>query len=212
VFDVWLRHEFRGVPFERYADDIICHCRTEREALALRDVLDRRFSECGLELHPQKTKLIYCKDTNRKADHPVIQFDFLGYTFRPRLAKWKGGLFGVSFLPAASPAALKAIRQVVRGWSLQTRSDKALDDLARMFNPYIRGWINYFGHFYKSALYPTLLRIDAALLRWARRKFKRLRQRPRGARNWLARVIRTSPDLFAHWKLLHGVGRTLGAV
>lgn len=121
-------------------------------------------------------------------------------------------MFGVSYLPAASPEALKAIRQAVRRWSLQTRSDKALDDLARMFNPYIRGWINYYSHFYKSALYPTLRRIDAFIIRWARRKFKRLRQRPRGARNWLARVIRSSPGLFAHWSLLYGQGRTLGAV
>jgi Bacterial extracellular solute-binding proteins, family 5 Middle/Group II intron, maturase-specific domain len=130
----------------------------------------------------------------------------------PRLAKWRGGLYGVSYLPAASPKAPKAIRQAIRGWSLHTRSDKALHDLARMFNPYIRGWINYYSHFYKSALYPTLRRIDAFLLWWARRKFKRLRQRPKGARDWLARVIRSSPDLFAHWLLLYGQGRSTGAV
>jgi RNA-directed DNA polymerase len=211
AFDVWLGR-VSGVPFERYADDIICHCRSEREALALRQALESRFAECGLELHPEKTKVVYCKDTNRKGGYGTIQFDFLGYAFRPRLAKWRGGLFGVSFLPAASPKALKAIRQSIRRWSLQTRSDKALDDLARIFNPYIRGWINYYSHFYKSALYPTLKRIDAFLVRWARRKFKRLRQQPRGARDWLARVIRTSPDLFAHWPLVHGNGRTLGAV
>lgn len=212
AFDVWLRRGFPGVPFERYADDIICHCHSEREALKLRQVLDRRFAECGLVLHPEKTKVVYCKDTNRKGEHPVIQFDFLGYTFRPRLAKWRGGLYGVSFLPAAAPKALKAIRQAVRGWSLQTRSDKELDDLARMFNPYIRGWISYYSHFYKSALYSTLLRIDAFLLKWARRKFKRFRKRPKAARDWLARVIRTSPGLFAHWTLLRAGGRTLGAV
>jgi RNA-directed DNA polymerase len=212
VFDVWLRRVMPGIPFERYADDIVCHCRNEREALALRQTLDRRFGECGLVLHPEKTKLVYCKDTNRKAEQEIIQFDFLGYAFRPRLAKWRGELFGVSFLPAASPKALKAIRQAIRGWSLQTRSDKALDDLARMFNPYIRGWINYYGHFYKSALYSTLRRIDVFLIRWARRKFKRMRQQPKGARTWLARVVRSSPDLFAHWSLLYGRGRTLGAV
>lgn len=212
AFDLWMGRSFAGVPFERYADDIICHCRSDREALALREALEGRFAECGLVLHPEKTKVVYCKDTNRKGSYAAIQFDFLGYTFRPRLAKWRGGLFGVSFLPAASPKALKAIRQSIRGWSLQTRSDKALDDLARMFNPYIRGWINYYSHFYKSALYPTLKRIDAFLIRWARRKFRRLRQRPKGARDWLARVIRTSPDLFAHWPLLHGNGRMLGAV
>ena len=212
VFDVWLKRVCPGVPFERYADDIICHCHSEREALALRQMLDRRFTECGLVLHPQKTKIVYCKDTNRKGGYPVIQFDFLGYTFRPRLAKWRGGLFGVSFLPAASPTALKAIRQAIRGWSLQTRSDKALDDLARMFNPYIRGWINYYSQFYKSALYPTLLGIDAFLAKWARGKFKTLRQKSKGARDWLGRVIRTSPDLFAHWRRLHLAGRTSGAV
>ena len=119
---------------------------------------------------------------------------------------------GVSYLPAAGPKALKAIRQTIRGWTLQTRRDKALDDLARMFNPYIRGWINYYSHFYKSALYPTLRRIDVFLIRWARRKFKRLRQQPKGARDWLARVVRSSPDLFAYWPLLYGQGRTLGAV
>ena len=211
AFDLWMRREFPGVPFERYADDAICHCRSEREALALQQALDRRFAECGLALHPEKTKVVYCKDTNRKREHSIYHFDFLGYMFRPRRAKWKGELYGLSFLPAASPKALKAIRQTVRGWSLQTRSDKELDDLARMFNPYIRGWINYYGHFYKSAMYPTLRRIDAYLIRWARRKFKRLRHRPKGARDWLARVIQSVPDLFAHWKLLYGQGPNTGS-
>jgi RNA-directed DNA polymerase len=210
VFDVWIGRMF-PVPFERYADDVICHCRSEREALALLRVLNRRFAACGLVLHPEKTKVVYCKDTNRKGEYPIYQFDFLGYSFRPRRAKWRGELYGTSFLPAASPKALKAIRQAIRGWSLQTRSDKALDDLARMFNPYIRGWINYYSHFYKSALYPTLRRIDAHLVQWARRKFKRLRQRPKVARGWLARVIRSRPVLFAHWTLLHGQGPNTGS-
>ena len=212
VFDVWLERAMPGVPFERYADDIVCHCRTEREAQRLRRVLERRFADCGLVLHPEKTKLVYCKDTDRKAEHAAVRFDFLGYTFQPRLAKRWGRTFGVSFLPAAGHAALKAIRREIRGWTLQTRSDKALDDLARMFNPSIRGWIGYYGHFYKSVLYPTLRRIDAHLIRWVQRKFKRFRQQPRGARNWLAQVIRSLPDLFAHWPLLYGKGRTLGAV
>ncbi len=212
AFDAWLKRRMPGISFERYADDIICHCRSRREAVALQEALDRRFADCGLVLHPEKTKVVYCKDTNRKGSYAILQFDFLGYTFRPRLAKWRGGLYGVSFLPAASPAALKAIRHTIRGWSLPTRTDKDLLDLARMFNPYIRGWLNYYSHFYKSAMYPTLRRIDAFLVRWARRKFRRLRQRPKGARDWLARVVRTSPDLFAHWSLLYGQGRTLGAV
>jgi len=158
VLDAWIGRAFPGVPFERYADDIICHCRSEREAQALQRVLDRRFTECRLTLHPQKTKIVYCKDTNRKREHAICHFDFLGYQFRPRRAKWPGELYGTSFLPGASPKALQAIRQAIRRWSFQTRSDKALDDLARMFNPFIRGWVNYYSHFYKSALYPTLHR------------------------------------------------------
>jgi group II intron reverse transcriptase/maturase len=211
AFDLWMQRTFPGVPFERYADDAICHCGSEAEALALRQALDRRFAECGLELHAEKTKVVYCKDTNRKREYPVIHFVFLGYQFRPRSAKWRNGLYGTSFLPGASPKALQAIRQAIRRWSLQTRSDKALDDLARMFNPYIRGWINYYGHFYKSALYPTIRRVDVFLLRWARRKFKRFRQRPKAARDWLARVVRSSPELFAHWTLLYGQGVNAGS-
>jgi len=129
-----------GIPFERYADDAICHCRTEEQAAALRVVLEKRFADCGLTLHPEKTKIVYCKDDDRHGDYLTQKFDFLGYTFRPRLARRRGGKIGVSFSPAASDKALKAIRQTVRGWSLHRRSDKALDDLARMFNAHIRGW------------------------------------------------------------------------
>jgi RNA-directed DNA polymerase len=206
AFDEWMKREMPHAPFERYADDIICHCRTEGAARDLWRRLEGRLSDCGLQLHPQKTKLAYCKDTNRKQAFPTVSFDFLGYRFQPRLAMWRGGLFGVSFLPAASPKALKAFRRTVRNWGLQRRSDKGLLDLARMFNRQIEGWIAYFRCFYKSALYPTLRLIDAHLHRWVMRKFKRFRQRPRQARDWLARIARTLPELFAHWPLLHGNG------
>jgi RNA-directed DNA polymerase len=203
AFDMWMRRTHPAVRFERYADDAICHCRTHQEAEALRAALEERFAACGLVLHPQKTKLVYCKDTNRKGRHPAVQFDFLGYTFRPRLTAWPNGEYGVAFLPAASQEALKAMRREVRHWGLQNRTDKALDDLARIFNPYIRGWINYYSRFYKSALYDSLRRIDVHLRAWVRRKYKRFRHKPKGAREWLARVIRTNPGLFAHWQLLY---------
>ncbi len=125
-------------------------------------------------------------------------------TFRPRLTAWPNGRYGVAFLPGASQAALKAMRREVRRWALQTRTDKALDDLARMFNPSIRGWINDYGQFYKSVLYDSLRRIDFHLRKWARRKYKRFRHKPKGARLWLARIISTEPGLFAHWPLLYG--------
>lgn len=212
VFDVWMARNFPAILFERYADDIICHCRSEEDARTLWSALEVRFRTCGLVLHPAKTKIVYCKDTNRRGDYPVQSFDFLGYSFRPRKAAWRGGRYGTSFLPAANPKALKAIRQTIRGWAFHHRTDKSLADLARMFRPYIQGWINYYSHFYKSALTWTLHRIDAFLIRWACNKFKRLRRRPMGAREWLAGVIRANPHLFAHWRFLHGHGRTSGAV
>ena len=201
-----LRRNHPDIAFERYADDAICHCRSEQQAKALRASLERRFAECGLTLHPEKTKIVYCKDEDRRGEYPNQKFDFLGYMFRPRLARRRGGKIGVSFSPAASDKALKAIRQTVRGWSLHNRSDKSLDDLARMFNPYIRGWINYYGRYYKSALYPTLRHIDRILARWAHRKFKSLRRHRRRSRHWLERIARRQPRLFAHWGLLQGHG------
>ena len=212
AFDMWMARNYPAIPFERYADDAICHCRSEAQAAALRNALETRFTDCGLTLHPEKTKIVFCKDDDRRGPYPAHKFDFLGYTFRPRLARRWGGTVGVSFSPAAGDQALKAIRQTVRGWSLHHRSDKSLEDLARMFNVHIRGWINYYGRFYPSALYPTLRHIDVFLARWADRKFKSLRRHKTRAIHWLQRIARRQPGLFAHWPLLFGRGRTTGAV
>jgi len=192
------------VPFERYADDGICHCRTREEAEQLKAALEERFAECGLELHPQKTKIVYCKDDDRRGDYPNTAFDFLGYTFRPRRSKNRWGKVFINFSLAISSRAAKAIRQEVRHWKLPLRSDKSIDDLARMFNAKIRGWVNYYGAFYKSALYPTLRHIDRKLALWATRKFKRLRRHRRRAVHWLRRIAHRQTWLFAHWCLLHG--------
>ena len=211
TFDLWMTRIHPAVPFERYADDAICHCRTESEAEALRSALAERFAACGLVLHPQKTKIVYCADTNRKGRYPAVQFDFLGYTFQPRFTAWPNGTYGVSFLPAASHGALKAMRREVRRWGLQNRTDTNLNDLARMVNPYIRGWINYYSHFYKSAMHDSLRRIDFHLRKWARRKFKRFKQKPKSAREWFARIVQSNPELFAHWPLLYANRRIPGA-
>jgi len=184
----------------------ICHCTSEEQAAVLRVSLEKRFAECGLTLHPEKTKIVYCKDDDRRGAYPDQKFDFLGYTFRPRLSRRRRGKTGVSFSPAASNKALKAVRQTIRRWALHRRSDKALDDLAAMINPHLRGWINYYGRYYKSALYPTLRRIDLTLERWAARKYKNLRGHRRRARHWLERVIQRQGDLFPHWRLLWGHG------
>lgn len=202
AFDRWMQKHYPDIPFERYADDGICHCKTLAQAQQLRAALEARFAECHLELHPQKTRVVYCKDDDRRGTYPDHSFDFLGYTFRPRRSKNRWGKFFISFTPAVSNAAAKAMRRTLRSWALPNRSDKSLEDLARMFNPVVQGWINYFASFYKSALYPTLRHLDLVLARWAARKYKKLRRHLRRARHWLARVAQTRPGLFAHWKLV----------
>ena len=166
---------------------------------------------CKLVLHPEKTKIVYCKDVNRRGDFPNIRFDFLGYEFRARKTMWKGKP-AHGFLPAASPKALTSISRTVRAWALHHRSDKSLQELAALYNPCIRGWITYYSHFYKTRLRPTLRRIDAYVIRWARRKYKRMVHQTKGTRDWFDRLRRANPNLFAHWPLCHGNGRTSGAV
>ncbi len=208
AFDMWMARKYPHIPFERYADDIVCHCRTAREAEALRCALQERLAACKLEMHPDKTKIVYCKDANRRGDFDCITFDFLGFTFRARKTMWPGRIYAHSFMPAVSRKALKAISRSIRRWTLHMRSDKALEDLAEFANPQIRGWINYFSNFYRTELRPTLKRIDLYVIRWARRKFKRLRRKTKGARDWFDRLRRANPTLFAHWQLCHGNGRT----
>jgi RNA-directed DNA polymerase len=212
AFDMWMRRAFPAIPFERYADDVICHCRTQAEAERLKAALDARLAACGLALHPEKTRVVYCRDTDRPGDHPVHKFTFLGYEFRPRLVRWKAGQYRVGFTPAVGPKALKAIRTEVRRWRLHRRTDKELADLARMFNPIIRGWILYYGKFHRSALYPALRHIDLYLGRWACKKLKRHRGRQRRAHRWLAREAQARPRLFAHWSFLRGSGWATRAV
>ena len=204
AFDAWMQRNYPQIPFERYADDALCHCRTREEAEDLRAALERRLAECRLELHPEKTKIVYCKDDDRRLEYPCISFDFLGYTFRPRRSKNRWGKYFINFSPAISAKAGKAIRHRVRSWRLHLRSDKDIDDLARMFNAVIRGWVNYYSAYYKSALYPILRHIDRLLARWAARKFKRLRGHRRRAEHWLRRVARRQVGLFAHWRMLYG--------
>jgi group II intron reverse transcriptase/maturase len=210
ALDMWMMRTFPHIPFERYADDAICHCRSAEEARALWSAIVDRFAACKLVLHPQKTKIVYCKDVNRRGDFPDIHFDFLGFQFRARKIMWvkpDGRIFSHSFQPAASPKALTRISREIRSWALHHRSDKSLTELVQMYNPCIRGWITYYSHFYKTQLRPTLKQIDAYVIRWARRKFKRLRHQTKGARDWFDRLRRANPTLFAHWPLCHGNGR-----
>jgi RNA-directed DNA polymerase len=213
AFDVWLTRNFPQVAFERYCDDAVIHCKSERQARRVRDALSERLAQVGLELHPDKTCIVYCKDADRRGSFENTSFTFLGYTFRPRLAKNRYGKHFVNFLPAVSKEAIKAMGKEIRSWRIACRSDKSLGDLARMFNSVVQGWINYYGRFYKSMLYPLLRRINEYLVRWACRKYKRLRRREKRARELLAGAARRYPNLFAHWRLgLKPAGWTMGAV
>jgi len=212
AFDRWMAREHPDSPFERYADDIVAHCDTEEQARVLRAAIADRLGALGLELHPDKTKIVYCKDANRRGQAEHTSFDFLGYTFRGRLARGRRGYF-VSFQPAMSVKAKKAKGLQIRAWHLKRRTGSDLSGLAEDLNPQVRGWINYYGAFYRSELFFLAPRIDEHLCRWAMHKFKRFRNRPAKARAWLHGVRQRQPTLFAHWHLIASTsGRPVGAV
>ena len=211
AFDRWMDRVFPDCSFERYADDVVVHCVSEDQARQVRAALEERLGALGLELHPVKTKVVYCKDTNHRGSSEHTSFDFLGYTFRGRRAASRRGFF-VSFSPAIAVSAKKAVGQQVRSWHLNRRSGTDLSGLAQEINPQVRGWINYYGAFYRSELSFLAKRIDEHLVRWAMQKYKRLRRRPVAAWQWLASVRLRQPRLFAHWYLVTTIAsRSVGA-
>lgn len=198
AFDTWMEREFPTVEFERYADDAVVHCVTERQARYVLGRITDRMVDVGLRLHPDKTKIVYCKDDNRRGSYEHTAFTFLGFKFCRRTVRTKRGVLFTGFAPGISPQALKAISQQVRRWRLHQRTRLELADLAERINPIVRGWINYYGRFYRSLLVPLLKRINAYLVRWARKKYRRLHSFKRVYRWWYGLVDR-QPDLFAHW-------------
>jgi len=202
AFDEWMRRNYPSMPFERYADDVIVHAKSMAQAEQLLAAIRKRLGECGLELHPEKTKIVYCQDSDREGQHEHIAFDFLGYTFRPRRAKNSRGKLFVSFLPGVSSKAAKRIRATIRDWRLAgTRNNQSLEDVAGLVNPSVRGWMNYYGRFYRSALTPVLRHLERALVRWACRKYKRFRGHVTNAVHWLGQVARRDPNLFVLWQI-----------
>ena len=177
-----------------------------RRRLRLRQALEQRFADCGLQLHPQKTKVVYCKDANRPGTYPERSFDFLGYTFRPRSARNRDGKHFVSFLPAVSRLAAKRMRQRVRRWRLHQRNDLELEDIATWVRPVLTGWVRYYGRFYPSKLREELRTIDEFIVRWASRKYKRFHGHGWPAGTGCVRLRRRNPQLFAHWSLEPAAG------
>jgi RNA-directed DNA polymerase len=191
---------YPAISFERYCDDVVVHCRSKAQAELVRDKIAARLAECGLELHPVKTRLVYCKDSNRPGSHEHEQFTFLGYTFRPRLAKSRAGQFFVSFSPAVSRDALIRIRRTIRAWRLHRRSDMTFSEMITFINQHASGWVAYYGRFHKSALYAAFHGLNAFLVRWAMRKYKKLKHRKKQAWAWLKGIAERYPRLFAHWR------------
>ena len=201
TFDVWMTRTYPKAPWCRYADDGLVHCRSVKEAQEIRLALEARFAECGLQMHPAKTKIVYCKDANRAGTHDHTKFTFLGYEFRGRYVKSpKTGNLFTGFTAAVSPAALTAMRQKARRLNYRRRTDLNLQDIASKLNPILRGWIAYYGRFQPTALGPLYRYINKSLVAWARRKYKRFRTSKTRAGTFLQEVSRKCPQLFAHWK------------
>jgi RNA-directed DNA polymerase len=202
AFDEWLRRNYRSIQFARYADDAVVHARSQKEAEMLLTAIRERLAECGLELHPVKTKIVYCKDDDRRGTHEHTSFDFLGYTFRPRRAKNRKGKLFISFLPGVSNKAANSIRATIRSWRLgATRNNQSLEEIAKLVNPFVRGWVNYYGRFYRSALTPVLRCLERSIVYWVRRKLKRFARHRRQAVHWLGKVARREPGLFVQWQI-----------
>jgi len=202
VFDAWMKRHHPDVKWCRYADDGLVHCKTQQQTEALLRELTQRFAECGLELHPGKTKIVYCKDGSRRKEYPNRKFDFLGYTFRARACKnTKRNSMFMNFTPAVSKEAMKSMRATTRKHGVLNRTDLSLADIARWYNPILQGWINYYGKYSRSALYPVCRHFNGTLVAWAMRKYKPLRKRKTRAGIFLEGIAEKQPSLFAHWRI-----------
>ena len=191
-----------ALPWCRYADDGLVHCRNEQEAQALKTELQARLTECRLEMHPTKTKIVYCKDRRRKGTYPNVKFDFLGYCFRPRLVqRFRDKTLFCGFNPAVSPSAMTAMRSTIRELNLRHQTQLSLQDIAQRLNPLLRGWIEYYGRYAPSALYPLLRYVNQTLVAWAMRKFKRFKGQTVRASQFLQRLAVERQALFVHWAI-----------
>jgi RNA-directed DNA polymerase len=204
AFDAWMAREFPDVQFERYSDDAVVHCATQRQARTVLAAIGARMEQVGLRLHPDKTRIVYCKDSNRRGSHEHTEFTFLGFAFRQRRTRTRSGKMFSSFLPAICKPALNKINAEVRSWRLHRRTGQSLIDIARDINPVVRGWMEYYGAFYRSAMCPLLSRINAYLVRWIRKKYKRLKAKKKALQCWRG-IVKRFPRGFAHWEWVSSV-------
>lgn len=200
TFDVWMQKYNPEIKFERYADDIIIHCETEKQSKTLLSSISKRMQSCHLTLHSEKTKIVQVRDRRTYNKVPVKTFDFLGFTFRPRVAKTKQGIIFTSVLPGISQNSIRHIRKEIRSWKLHLRSESSIEQLAAYVNPKVRGWVQYYGKFYKTALYAPLKQLEQTLNSWARRKYKTLKGKKTKTGRFLGAIAKSSPNLFVHWQ------------
>ncbi len=205
ALDMWLPREHPEVVFSRYADDGVIHCRRRKQAETLMREISERLRECKLEMHPEKSRIVYCRDNRRRMDYPDVEFTFLGYSFRPRAAKGRRERTFLGYIPAVSRDALTAARQRVRSWRLQMQTDRSLTELSKEYNPVLQGWANYYGRFYPSALTPLWRSVNNHLLQWLMQKYKSLRRRKGKARKVLQQMAQSNTGAFVHW----GMGVTI---
>lgn len=199
VFDLWVERHWPGIRFERYADDIVCHCASERETHRLKALLERRFQDCGLRLHPKKTKIVYCKGGYRKGNYPNVAFDFLGYTFRPRWIQTSSGQQGLYFMAAISAKSAKRIRQAINSWPWRHWRHKELSDIQKYSRNRLQGWLNYYSLFGTSIIRNVLFHLDKRLSRWAKAKYKKLSSITQAARRVVS-LRHRNPMAFPHWR------------
>jgi hypothetical protein len=203
---MWMVREFPGVAFERYVDDAVVHCVSEKQATLVAEAISGRMEQVGLRLHPDKTRIVYCKDGKRRGSYEHTSFTFLGFDFRQRRARDKNGRQFSSVLPAISKEALKRLNEEVRSWRLHNKTGLTFAELARRINPVVRGWMQYYGAYYRSALYPLLTRINAYLVRWIRKKYKRLQAKKKALECWRG-ITQRYPRMYAHWAWTPSVPR-----
>lgn len=199
AFDIWMKRNYPKTPFVRYADDAVIHCKSEIEAKEIKESLDLRMKQCKLELHPEKTRIVYCKDEDRNKDYPINEFDFLGYTYKAVYIKCRDGKLRNNFIASASKKSCKALRDKIKELKLHKMTGSSINIIAEIINPIVRGWINYFSKYNPSAIKYTIECIERRLVKWAMCKYKYLRGRKRLAEKWLSEVKTREPKLFAHW-------------
>jgi len=186
------------IPFERYADDTICHCRTKSETEQMKSIIMQRLAECKLKLNEAKSRIVYCKNSNRSGNHEHISFDFLGYTFRPRkMQNSQSKKLFTGFSPGISQKSKNHIHETIRGWQLKRKKD--LVEIEVQIASSVRGWINYYGKFNQSLLKSSLQALNHAIVRWLCRKHKRFKGSCKRAWFWLIRRYQENPKMFYHW-------------